>query len=316
MNPYVFIVGCPRSGTTLLQRMVDAHPEIAIIHETHWIPKLFKRRKGVTNEGLVTAELLPALLSQGRVPDLGIEPEEVERLIAENDSLSYKDLVTALFDLYGDKRGKRLVGDKTPGYTRAIETLHELWPAAKFVHMIRDGRDVCLSAINWHRRADHFRRRFSTWDEDPITTAALWWRWHVLCGRMGMPLGAERYYELRYEALVDDPEGECTRLCAFLGLRFDEAMLRFHEGHTRSEPGLSAKHAWLPPTAGLRNWRTEMPSRAIERFETAAGDLLDDLGYERAATKPRGDCLEQVAMITRRFREDSPSPKRPLPRGL
>ena len=63
MNPYVFIVGCARSGTTLLRRIVDAHPDIAITRETHWIAKRFERQEGVTADGLVTPELFSRLLS-------------------------------------------------------------------------------------------------------------------------------------------------------------------------------------------------------------------------------------------------------------
>ena len=65
-NPYVFIVGCPRSGTTLLERMVNAHPEIAIIHESHWITRFFKKRIGVTQDGVVTPEMVSALCEYHR----------------------------------------------------------------------------------------------------------------------------------------------------------------------------------------------------------------------------------------------------------
>ena len=64
MNPYVFIVGCARSGTTLLRRIIDAHRQIAITRETHWIAKRFERRQGVTPDGLVTPELVSRLLSR------------------------------------------------------------------------------------------------------------------------------------------------------------------------------------------------------------------------------------------------------------
>jgi hypothetical protein len=117
-----------------------------------------------------------------------------------------------------------------------------------------------------------------------VATAALWWRWHVLPGRTsGAALGLGLYLELRYEALVADPEGECRRLCDFLGVTFDPAMLRFHEGRRRFEPGLSAKRAWLPPTPGLRDWTTQMPREQVEEFEAAAGDALETFGYPRAA---------------------------------
>ena len=62
MNPYVFIVGSARSGTTLLQRMVDAHPQVAVINEARFIPRYFNKRTGLTPEGFVTPELIPKLL--------------------------------------------------------------------------------------------------------------------------------------------------------------------------------------------------------------------------------------------------------------
>ena len=314
MNPYVFIVGCPRSGTTLLQRMVDAHAEIAIPRETHWIPESFKRQTGITADGFVTHELLESLLAHPKFGNLGIEREELELLLATEGRLSYAKFISALFDLYGERRGKRLVGDKTPGYVREIAILHGLWPRARFVHLIRDGRDVCLSATSWERKAQHFRRRFRTWDDDPTTTAALWWTWHVRLGlEAGARLASDLYYEIRYETLVTDPESECRKLCAFLDVAFDPTMLRYHEGRTRPAAHLSAKRAWLPPTPGLRDWRTQMPAEALQRFEAAAGDLLDELGYARGIPQPAAESLERTSRIAAVFREDAPASGRPLP---
>jgi Sulfotransferase family len=316
VNPYVFIVGCPRSGTTLLRRMVDAHPQVAITRETHWIPEWFKRRTGITPQGLVTGDLIPTLLAYPKFRNLGIDAEQLERLLDANGSLSYSDFVSAVFDLYGQQRGKQLVGDKTPGYVREIGTLHDLWPQARVVHLIRDGRDVCLSALAWERKAEQFRRRFETWAEDPVTTAMLWWRWHVLLGREeGIRLGPGLYFELRYEALVRDPEAECRKLCEFLGVPYEEAMLRYHEGRTRNRPGLPAKHAWLPPTPGLRDWRTQMPADALERAEAAAGDVLDELGYERGVTEVRTGRLGHAARIAALFAADAPAGGAALPEG-
>jgi sulfotransferase family protein len=277
LNPYLFIVGCPRSGTTLLRRMVDAHPQIAITRETHWIPEL------APADGRATAALCAALAEHPKFATLGIEREELETLAGG----SYAAFVEAVFDRYGAGQGKPFVGDKTPGYVREMPLLHELVPGARFVHLVRDGRDVCLSALGWERKAEQFRQRFPTWVEAPVGTAALWWRWHVLQGRRsGRELGASLYHELRYEDLVADPERACRRLCAFLGVEFDAAMLRFHEGRTRHDPRLSAKRAWLPPTPGLRDWRSQMPRVQLEQFEAAAGDALDELGYERVVAAP------------------------------
>src|SRR5262249_13177100 len=96
----------------------------------------------------------------------------------------------------------------------------------------------------------------------------------------------------------------CTRLCEFLGVLYDGAMLRFHEGRTRNEPGLDAKNAWRPITPGLRNWRTQMPPEDAERFEAVAGELLDELAYPRAFPHPSPQCLEQAARLREAFTQD------------
>ena len=289
MNPFLFIVGCPRSGTTLLRRIVGAHPDIAITKETHWIIQLLEGEPAASTEAPVTPELLARLLSHRRFARLELDPPRIERLeqlVAEDGPVSYAELITTVFDLCGEMSGKRLVGDKTPRYVRDVPTLHRLWPRAKFVHLIRDGRDVCLSVWNWDKD-NRFVTRISTFEEDPVSTIALWWEQLVRLGReAGAELPADLYHEVRYERLVAEPAEECRQLCEFLGVPYDERMLRFHEGRTKHDPGLDAKSAWRPITPGLRNWRTEMAGGDIERFEAVAGDLLGELGYPRGAPEP------------------------------
>ena len=315
MNPYVFIVGCPRSGTTLLRRLVDAHPHIAIIHQSRFIPNFFERRRGLTPEGLVTTKLVDRLLEARGVKNLETSREMLESLVEAGEPISYSTFVTGIFDLYGKGQGKLLVGDKTPAYVRRIPTLHALWPEARFVHIIRDGRDVCMSAINW-RKADHALGRFSTWGEDQVSTAALWWEWHVRLGREdGGSLAPHLYHEVRYEALVSAPEETCAALCHFLGIPYDEGMLKFHEGRENADPNLDAKKAWRPLTPGLRKWSEQMPPEDLERFEAAAADLLEELGYPRACPPPPEEKLARAVQIRQSFiREATASGKR-LPKG-
>ncbi|HLF72706.1 MAG TPA: sulfotransferase, partial [Anaerolineales bacterium] len=166
-NPFIFIIGCPRSGTTLLQRIVNAHPQIAIIPEIGWIVKRYQNREFVTEEGLVRPGLIEDLLEKGglgRYTRLPMDRQELEELLSasRHRPVAYSDLITAFFDRYGEAQGKALVGNKTVDYVRSISALHELWPQARFVHLIRDGRDVCLSAIQW-RRAARLSSEFGTW---------------------------------------------------------------------------------------------------------------------------------------------------------
>src|SRR5262245_30877214 len=308
-NPFVFLVGCPRSGTTLLQRLVDAHAQLAITPETHWIPRYFERRKGLTPEGWVTPKLVRKLLAYHKFPHLGIGRPELDGLLDTEGPLSYADFVSRLFDLYGKAQGKQLVGDKTPGYARHLPILHALWPRARFVHLIRDGRDVCLSAVSW-KKPDTLLASLAIWAEDRVTTAALWWEWHVRLGREGgRAVGGELYREVRYEALVARPAEECARLCAFLGLSYDPAMPRYHERPPRPDQPL---HPWAPVTAGLRDWRAQMPAGDVERFEAAAGGLLDELGYPRACPRPRPAARRRAAPYRDVFAQEAAG-EGPLP---
>jgi hypothetical protein len=302
VNPYFFIVGCPHSGTTLLRRIIDAHPRLAMMpHETHFIPRIYERRAGLTAEGEVTPAVVDELLADRHFARLGIDREALERLLTREEPIPYASLVSRIFDLHGRARGTELVGDKTPGYVRHLRTLHALWPETRFVHLIRDGRDVCLSLLEL-RKEPQLAGRFSSWAEDPISTTALWWEWHVRLGREeGLSLGRAHYRELRYESLMSNPERECSAVCHFLGVPYDEAMLGFHPGREHGVPGRSAKGAWRPVTSRPRDWRTQMPARDIEAFEAGVGELLDDLGYGRFHPSPSPAATAQAARLRERF---------------
>jgi hypothetical protein len=305
-NPFLFVVGCARSGTTLLRRMVGAHSQIAFPRETHWIPKLYEERVGVNDDGSVTPRLLSELLHNPRFVRMGIDGGAVQRLLQAANSISYSDFVSGIFDLYGDSQGKPLVGDKTPGYVRSIHTLHMLWPEAKFVHLIRDGRDVALSLLEWER-APRNVGHFATWQEDRLVTAALWWEWQVRLGReAGARLGPDLYHEIRYEELVRSPEDTCLSLCRFLEVEYEGAMAR---GSADRGASLSS----LPPRAGIRSWRTQMSGPDLERFDATAGPLLDELGYERIPGTPSAAATEHACKLRANFSRDALERNRKLP---
>jgi hypothetical protein len=293
VNPFLFVLGAPRSGTRMLGRLLDGHPEIAVVHEARFVPGWFVHRRGVTADGYATRELVERLVAFERFEHLGVAPEDVERLIAGDEPVPYAAFVSGLFDFVARARGKRLVADKSPRYVRNIPTLHELFPSAKILHLVRDGRDVALSVANWRKvkeRGDMVAR-YGTWQDDPVSTIALWWEREVRLGRgEGLALGAQLYAETRYEAVVADPAGECARLCAFLGVPYDEAMV--------------ASTAARPPTPGMRDWRTQMPPDDVRRFEAAAGDLLDELGYPRVFPDLPSEARDHAARMRARFSDE------------
>lgn len=280
-SPLLFVVGCPRSGTTMLERMLDAHRDLAMTHETHWVTKHAKRGRDLTREGFLRPDTLDALYADHRFVRMAPPRDQIERTLRQGP-LKYRRFVRLVFDHFRRSRGKRFVGDKsTGGYLRDIDRLLEVCPNSRIVHLVRDGRDVCLSMLNWPKNA-RAAGRFPMFADDPVATTAAWWQWHVRAGiEQGRSLSGGAYRELRYEELVQEPDRQCAMLCEFLGLEYDPAMARFHDGRSSPSTGKSANAAWLAPTPGLRDWRTQMSDEQIAMFEAIAGDTLAMLGYER-----------------------------------
>jgi hypothetical protein len=281
-----FVVGATRSGTTLLRLMLDAHPAIAIPSETHFIPELINARE---KHGASPEQMLDLLTSHRRWGDFRIEPSELADRWAELDPLTGPDAVRAFYALYADKQDNHGAhwGDKTPGYIKSMREIQMYLPEARFIHLIRDGRDVALSVLK------------QDWGPQTIEAAAEKWRSRVLRGRAHQPyLGF--YIEVKFEDLVLHTERELRRICEFIELEFDEAMLNYHEtaeqrlqekaralprahGGPQSAEKRLMSHAktFEPPNPDLiGTWKKRMTREDRAAYEALAGDLLADLGYE------------------------------------
>ena len=148
LPPAPFIVGAPRSGTTLLRLMLDAHPELAIPPETYFIPKAVKnwqlaekrRRRG---EDPVQA-FYDTVTGHTRWKDFHLDAEAFKHRLDQERPDEVGDAVRAFYGLYVDKVGKPRWGDKTPFYVRRMKQIQDVIPEARFVHLIRDGRAVTL----------------------------------------------------------------------------------------------------------------------------------------------------------------------------
>jgi hypothetical protein len=284
--PFTFIVACGRSGTTLLRAILDSHRDMAIPPETHFVAALGRRRRryerpgGFDHESLIR-DLLQTTSHQepeGQLAALGLSAEEVRAALAASRPESYGDAVRCLFQLYADKRGKSRYGNKTPVHVLSLPLLVELVPEARFIHIIRDGRDVALSYLD------------VDFGPNTLAEAALRWKRNVRRGRNdGRSLGPSRYLEVRYEDLVAETERTVRSICTFVELPFEPEMLRYHERAESVWVGVNAaahRNLERPPTRGLRDWRSEMTRREVALFETLAGDLLVELGYQRAIGRP------------------------------
>lgn len=283
-DPYLFVVGCPRSGTTLLQRMLDSHPQLAVAYDSLFIPAAVRGQPDKNPP--VSATLVDRIESFHRFPRLGL-PEGVVKHLAPL-ARDYAGLVRQIYDAFAEMHGKDLGGEKSPGYVRHMPMLHTLFPDARFIHLVRDGRNVALSLLDWGKASKRPKgpaRKYRLWNDSPIAVCALWWARKAGRGRRDADqLPPDRYTEVSYERLVDRPESTLRELSDFLGLPYSDDMVHFYRGKMRSGEGLSAKSAWQPATRGIRDWRRSMEPGDVELFEALAGDWLNAFGYERAFT--------------------------------
>jgi hypothetical protein len=290
---FPFIVARGRSGTTLLRAILDAHPDLAIPGESHF-PLSFARNRDRYErpQGFDQRRYLADLTAHWGFQDWDLAGDLVSAALAEAEPRDLADAIRLTYAVYAERHGKRRFGDKTPGFVMHIDRLARFLPEARFVHLIRDGRDVALSYLA------------TDFGASTLGDAALYWDRFVRAGRAsGERLGPRRYLEIRYEELVERPSDAISRLCGFIDIDFDPVMLDYSNGIADLFQGLPHRehhrNLFLPPTKGLRNWRKEMAPRDVAQFEAIAGPLLSELGYERAF--PRSNLDARAMAIAARL---------------
>lgn len=188
----IFIVGCQRSGTTLLRLILDSHPNVSCGPETRFLASLSR-----------------------------ITTDEWQRLSQYGFPKEYwHEKVATLFDSfqsdYAHARGKARWADKTPMYALSLEYLDQLFPTCRIIHVIRDGRDVVAS----HRKR---------WGYVAAVKAVAKWPHYVTTARaVGLQMPADRYLEVRYEDVVNNTETTMRRVLAFVGEPWDPAVLEYN----------------------------------------------------------------------------------------
>jgi hypothetical protein len=280
-GPFPFIVGCNRSGTTMLRAMLDSHPEVAVPPEAYFVIPVLNRAPAYERGDQLDLETLLADLRSNPSfrRNWQLSSESMAALRKDGGPADTAAALARLYSGYATERHKLRYADKTPQHVLQIDLLARSFPGSRFVHLVRDGRDVVPSLLEGR----HGPTRFPG--------AVEYWRSRVLAGRRaGERLGPSRYHEIRYEELVADPEAKLAQMCAFLDLRYTPEMLEYPAragevvaGTFDARPHLGVAKA---PTRNVRNWRTTMPDHQVQLFEALAGDALDTFGYERSAMAP------------------------------
>jgi hypothetical protein len=251
-----------------VQAILDAHPDIAIAPETHFV-KLSLARSRAPGGGAAGVTLLDELIDSDGFRDTGLDAtafRERASALASDATALFSELLWA----YGELRGARIVGEKTPNHLLHMPVLERMYPGARFVHVIRDPRGVCHSM------------RSVPWSKGSAGRDAEMWRRYMEVARRQPPHAPGALHEVRFERLVQDPEPVVRELVRFVGVDFSAGML---------EPGDAVagvdvvREPWKRNVRGAidpRNadrWRERLSPSEITAVEAVSLGEMRRLGY-------------------------------------
>lgn len=272
----VFIVGAPRSGTTLLQYMLRSHPALSLpTGESHFFIPLYRNASqyGDLSQADNVRRVLRAMEAQSAeflytdLHGVQFDVETLTREFVDEGRDNIRDIIGGLFEKNAAGEGKPRWGDKTPYYVLHLPKLLDWWPDAQIIHIVRDGRDVALSMFA--RRHDF--GAYNTYH------AAREWEHYVETGHaLGQAMPKGQYLELRYEDMISDQKTALQTICAFLGELYSDDLLEYKKA------GIAGKTPLLQQSIQKDNqdkWKSGMTSWQIRIFESAAASTLRKFGY-------------------------------------
>lgn len=264
----VFVGGHPRSGTTLLGAMIGAHSDFVCTPESQFKTRVL-RHSSIADKGIINMQTAFHLIRKNwrfKIWDLDIHS------LPYNEIHSYPELIFWIVKVYGEKSGKSNAGiwvDHTPSNIKNANALLELFPEAKFIHIVRDGRAVASSIMPLD------------WGANTVDTAARSWVKRLLHYlTVESSLGDKKIIRIRFEDLVQKPETTLRRVCLFLNIDYQPQMVQ--GGGLKVPQYTSKQHSLIgkgPDPKEVNAWKKELTPRQVEIFESIAGDLLLSLGY-------------------------------------
>ncbi len=271
----MFVLGCPRSGTTLLQAMLHSHPRIAIPPENRFVlPAYWQRgRFGSLAEPANRRALAEWIVDrrESKFRDFGVDRDAVVAAIVDGPP-TLGSALAAVFEAFAARFDKPRWGDKRPAYYQDVGAIRRLFPDAQFVHLVRDGRS-CVASL----------KRVPWWDLGTDAALATWTE-AIDYGRAAarrLPPGT--WHELTFERLVTDPEPELRGLCSFLGEEYDGAML--HPQQVAAQVAPPRKH-WHQRLEGaldpgrITSWSDGLEPAERDLIQYVAGERLARYGYD------------------------------------
>lgn len=267
----IFICGCGRSGTTLLGSLLGSHSNCIATPESQFIFDLIQGSHLSANITIEPDQVIKQLSKHWRFKLWNLKLSTNDFKIKEINT--YSELIQFIVNTYASQNDKPNASywiDHTPEHIQHIATLMKLFPEAKFIHIIRDGRAIASSVLNLDWGGLH-----------TIPQIAQWW-----VRQIGYGLAAENYLgkaiskQVKYENLLLKPEETLKEICTFIGINYQVKMLKGNDykvpSYTESQHKLIGTK---PDSKQITIWKKRLSSRQIEIFESSTQDILSYLGY-------------------------------------
>ncbi|HVI09031.1 MAG TPA: sulfotransferase [Candidatus Binatia bacterium] len=286
----VFVLGCPRSGTTVLYHMILSAGDFAVYRAESNVFNLLGPRFGGMKSSSDRKQLMETWRQSVLFRVSGLDGSAIENRILQ-ECRSEGDFLRILMQSIASAQGVARWADCTPEHLLYMEEIKKQLPDALFIHIIRDGRDVALSYARqgWVHPLPWDRGR-------ELEIAGLYWEWLVRKGReQGARLGAD-YCEVRYERLVAEPQEVLSNLGAFIAHDLDYQKIQSAGIGSVSRPNSSFGGDGEGTFNPVGRWKTKMSAGEIAAFENLVGDFLNELDYPLASGSVRSGSLHAARL--------------------
>ena len=276
-----FIVGRGRSGTSLLQTILNQNHQIAIAPEAQFIMYLWKRysNKGSLDSS-AKANFIKDLWKEKRLQNWNLDPDALEQLILNlaPAQSTFPELCKQVYILYAKSLNKEkgfICGDKNPHYALYIDRLMDFYPKAKFIYLVRDPRPNILSYQNV--------------DFDLQSLPALAKRWNlynktVLKKAEKFP---EKFLFVKFEDLLQHPVEELQKICQFLGVSYQPEMLEFYKKEQEWKTSFRKNLSTPLDPSKINSWQKKMKETDARKVETICAQLMTHFKYTKPTVRHR-----------------------------
>lgn len=259
----LFVVGVGRSGTSLLQSMLNAHSQIAFTPETHFIRHYLTPKQSLAN-------CRDKLLADGHLQDLNVNLDEVV-----NQADSVDDVYIQILDRYRTAQNKRFIGDKDPKNIEALKTIQYYFPHALIIHIYRDPRAVIASRLK------------ASWSKArPFWQHLLAYKAQINYIQRCQDLLGDNLVTICYEQLLAQPQAQLNKILSKLDLAFEKSMIEFFKQSSElvRDEEQSWKEALASPLdpSSAHKWQEQLSQQQVKAIEQALYPEMQRLGYQHS----------------------------------